>query len=87
MLIGKGWRYEGVGWYSDKNKATAIYRAYNPNAKAGAHHFTSNKEEKDYLVRLGWRDEKIGFYGIVSTLLPRDLPMESYLKGEYGYES
>ena len=87
MLIGKGWRYEGVGWYSDKNKATAIYRAYNPNAKAGAHHFTSNKEEKDYLVRLGWRDEKIGFYGIVSTLLPRDLPMESYLKGEYGYNT
>ena len=87
MLIGKGWRYEGVGWYSDKNKATAIYRAYNPNAKAGAHHFTSNKEEKDYLVRLGWRDEKIGFYGIVSTLLPRDLPMESYLKEEYGYNT
>jgi GH25 family lysozyme M1 (1,4-beta-N-acetylmuramidase) len=37
-LIKKGWRYEGVSWYS--GGPNALHRLYNPNAKAGSHHYT-----------------------------------------------
>lgn len=52
MLVSKGWRYEGIGWYSsDTNRSYPLYRQYNPNAKAGAHNYTLNSNEKDMLVR------------------------------------
>lgn len=38
----------------------AIYRVYNPNS--GEHLHTMNSNEKDYLVRLGWRYEGISMY-------------------------
>lgn len=38
-----------------------VYRLYNPNAKAGAHHFTLLKSERDHLIKVGWKDEGIGF--------------------------
>ena len=38
-------------------------RLYNPNAKSGYHFFTGSKSERDGLIKLGWRDERIGFYG------------------------
>ena len=66
-LVNAGWKYEGIGWYSvkksDKDKI-AIYRLYNPNCTgAGAHHYTKEKTERDYLISLGWRDEGIAWYG------------------------
>lgn len=65
-LEGKGWQGEGRGWYSaDKENGVAIYRLYNPNAKAaGAHHYTTDKNEKDTLVGYGWVYEGEGFYGL-----------------------
>lgn len=38
----------------------AIYRVYNPNS--GEHLHTMNAGERDYLVRLGWRNEGISMY-------------------------
>jgi hypothetical protein len=52
-----GWNYEGVAWCSkstgDKCEK-AMYRLYNPNAWTGAHHYTTNEGEKDWLISCGW---------------------------------
>ncbi|MBR0377753.1 MAG: hypothetical protein IJI04_04980 [Lachnospiraceae bacterium] len=55
--------YEGIGFYSDSEKTVPMYRLYNPNARSGYHFFTGSKGERDGLVKAGWRDENIGFYG------------------------
>ena len=66
-IKGQGWDFEGIGWYSDDNKGTPLYRLYNPNAtgdkEPGSHHYTKSKKERDSLVDIGWRDEGIGWYG------------------------
>lgn len=43
----------------DKN-AKPMYRLYNPNS--GEHFYTANQEERDYLDRIGWNYEGIGWY-------------------------
>ena len=48
-------------FYYDKNATSPLYRVYNPNAISGAHHFTANKDEYDYLVSVGWRGEGIAW--------------------------
>jgi len=66
-LVKLGWKDEGIGWYSDENKGTPLYRLYNPNAigqyEAGGHHYTKDVKEKNSLIKAGWRDEGIGWYG------------------------
>ena len=45
--------------------ACSLYRVYNPNAlEAGAHHYTADVDERDYLVVVGWSAEGIGWYGM-----------------------
>lgn len=63
-LVSKGWRDEGIGWYSDKKKTVPLYRVYNPNAFSNNHHYTIDQAERDYLKQLGWKDEGIGWYGV-----------------------
>lgn len=63
-LVGLGWNYEGIGWYSDDAKGTPLYRQFNPNAVIGTHNYTYSKDENDFLVSLGWRAEGIGWYGV-----------------------
>ena len=67
LIASYGWRDEGICWYSDENQGTLLYRLYNPNATgqyaAGAHHYTKDVEERDYLIAAGWNDEGIGWYG------------------------
>jgi hypothetical protein len=64
-LVKLGWKYEGVGWYSDEKHTVPLYREYNPNAYSCNHNYTTNKKEHDALVKnLGWKDEGIGWYGI-----------------------
>ena len=67
-LVSLGWKDEGIGWYSDDNETTPLYRVYNPNAKGdqepGGHHYTGDAAERDYLVGLGWNDEGTGWYGM-----------------------
>jgi hypothetical protein len=51
MLKNAGWKYEGIGWYSDyENKGVPVYRQYNPNAVSGSHNYTTSKTENDHLV-------------------------------------
>ncbi len=73
VLTSIGWKYEGIGWYSYDNNANTsikstvdtivpdeavVLREYNPNAKAaGAHNYTLNQAENDFLVSVGWLDE------------------------------
>ncbi len=68
ILVTLGWNYEGISWYSDENQGTPLYRLYNPNATGqyaeGAHHYTKDVEERDYLIAAGWNDEGIGWYGL-----------------------
>jgi hypothetical protein len=64
MLVNAGWNDEGIGWYSDDEQGVPVYRQYNPNAKAGAHNFTTSKAENDHLVKVGWNAEGIAWYGV-----------------------
>ena len=73
VLTSIGWKYEGIGWYSYDNMANSsiksrdtkikpaqavVLREYNPNAKAaGAHNYTLNQAENDFLLSVGWLDE------------------------------
>jgi hypothetical protein len=41
-----------------------LYRQYNPYAVSGSHNYTTNKKENDALVKIGWIEEGIGWYGI-----------------------
>ena len=63
-LIMVGWKDEGIGWYSDDSKGTALHRLYNPNAQAGSHHYTTSVSEKNNLVSAGWRYEGTAWYGM-----------------------
>ena len=62
-LIKAGWKYEGIGWFSDSSEGQVLYRLYNPNAVAGAHHYTTSASERDKLISLGWRYEGTAWYG------------------------
>ena len=42
-----------------KTQSAPVFRVYNPND--GNHHYTMNKQEKDFLVSLGWQDEGLAF--------------------------
>lgn len=74
QLIQLGWKNEGTGWYSYENTANnkrapkagavSLYRQYNPNAFANNHNYTTSIEENNYLVKIGWRAEGIGWYGV-----------------------
>ena len=70
MLTKVGWRYEGIGWYSDDAQTVKLLRAYNPNAQAGSHNYTTNGLEQALLIKAGWRDEGTAWFG--SNIEPRD---------------
>lgn len=65
-LTRNGWKNEGIVFYVSKTQTSQIhkpvYRVYNPNAKCGAHHFTTSKEERDFLVKSEWKGEGIAWY-------------------------
>ena len=71
-LTSIGWKNEGIGWYSYPTNGVSVngvaidpvnvLREYNPNAKAaGAHNYTINHAENDFLVSVGWLDEGIAW--------------------------
>ncbi|WP_367614407.1 hypothetical protein [Allobaculum sp. Allo2] len=55
-----------IGWYSNTDQASALplYRAYNPNAKTGAHNFTVSAAEQKFLTENGWKGEGVAWYGV-----------------------
>ena len=64
MLVDAGWTWEEGGWFSDYSQAVPLYRAYNPNAFANNHHYTTDWGEFQTLLSFGWQDEGIGWYGV-----------------------
>lgn len=44
----------------NNTKTVEMHRLYNPNS--GEHFYTANVAEKDYLVKVGWSYENIGWY-------------------------
>ncbi len=63
-LVTARWNYEGIGWYSDDDKAVALQRLYNPNALSGSHHYTISTSERDNLIEVGWNYEGLAWYGM-----------------------
>ena len=64
-----GWDVEGVAWNEpQEGDVISVYRLYNPYAtgiyEVGAHHYTKDTNERDYLVSLGWNYEGIGWYAL-----------------------
>lgn len=63
-----GWNIEGVAWCYDYDGIITtkdVYRLYNPNAtgiyEVGAHHYTADEGERDWLISLGWQYEGVGW--------------------------
>ncbi|MBP3884028.1 MAG: C40 family peptidase, partial [Olsenella sp.] len=56
---GAGWRWEGVGWVSQRS-GEPVYRLYNPHL--GDHHYTRSAGERDALAAYGWSYEGVGWY-------------------------
>ena len=76
---------EGATWYVPSEEwpegrpSTPVYRLYNPNAVSGAHHYTTDAEERDALVKAGWKDEGTGWNAINGRQLLLDENAPSYL--------
>jgi ribosomal protein L33 len=75
----RGWQYSDQGAIKgiigdvDLNAfgnqvSVPMYRLYNPNS--GEHFYTKNLNERDSLVRVGWRYEQVGWYAPVSSPAP-----------------
>lgn len=62
--IGKG----TVGKQDTNTKSQSIYRLYNPNS--GEHFYTTNVNEKNHLVQVGWKDEGIGWIAPEISMQP-----------------
>ena len=75
---GKGWNYEGIGWYSaidaksynalseaEKAQYIPLHRLYNPRyPMVSAHHYTADENEVRVLTtQKGWKYEGIAWYG------------------------
>ena len=48
----------------DVDESVPLYRAYNPNAFANNHHYTTDRGEFETLLSLGWQDEGVGWHGV-----------------------
>lgn len=69
VLVSKGWKYEGVGWYAPANSKTPVYRLYNPILRD--HHYTTSANEKNVLSsKYGWKYEGIGWYSDDAKSVP-----------------
>ena len=61
VLVSRGWKYEGIGWYAPEKSNTPVYRLY--NAFVNDHHYTTSSYEREVLIKkYGWIDEGIGWY-------------------------
>lgn len=58
----------GLVGKQDSSETESIHRLYNPNS--GEHFYTSNTEERDYLVNVGWRSEGVGWVAPTISMAP-----------------
>lgn len=71
-LFSAGWRDGNVKWKAPKEGAL-VYRLYNPNVFAsdgtplGDHHYTSNYDEVENLLAVGWLYDGPAFYSSINT--------------------
>lgn len=71
-LLKIGWKEGDVKWKAP-TEGEAVYRLYNPNVitpsgeNIGDHHYTTNIEERDNLLSLGWKEGDIAFYSAINT--------------------
>ena len=88
-LVASGWRYEGIGWYSeDAIKDKPLYRQFNPNVNieaihnnSGSHNYTMSYDEHSFLVGAGWRGEGVAWYAAgEGALLPNTDPSADALR-------
>ena len=67
-LAALGWNQEGTAFLSvtdtTADGVVPVYRLYNPYAEAFYHHYTTDSNERDTLVGLGWESEGIGWYAV-----------------------
>ena len=63
MLVKAGWKYERIEFYAADSTGVPVYRAYNPNAKANNHNYTTNPAEQQMLLKNGWKNEGVSWYG------------------------
>nr|WP_162156368.1 CAP domain-containing protein [[Eubacterium] cellulosolvens] len=69
VLVTRGWKYEGIGWYAPEKSKTPVYRLYNPVLKD--HHYTTSTQERDVLSsKYGWKYEGIGWYSDDAKTVP-----------------
>ena len=69
VLVSRGWKYEGIGWYAPEESDTPVYRLYNPFVND--HHYTTSSYERDVLSqKYGWIDEGIGWYSDDNESVP-----------------
>ncbi len=69
VLVSRGWKYEGIGWYAPEDSDTPVYRLYNPFVND--HHYTTSSYERDVLSqKYGWIDEGIGWYSDDNESVP-----------------
>ncbi len=69
VLIGRGWKDEGIGWYAPAKSSTPVYRLYNPTLRD--HHYTTSIHERDVLSsNYGWIYEGIGWYSDDAKTVP-----------------
>jgi len=62
-LVKLGWVKDEVSFNSATQAAgVPVYRLYNSYAYSNNHHFTTDKNENDTLISLGWTGEEVGFY-------------------------
>ena len=75
-LVSLGWRAEGISWYvqewserpSSKYGFSEMHRLYNPNCTgSGSHFFTISDDEKDDLVKKGWKYEGVVGYSLSTS--------------------
>lgn len=69
VLVSRGWKDEGVGWYAPSFSETPVYRLYHPGIRD--HHYTVSEHEKNVLSSNGgWIYEGIGWYSDDSKSVP-----------------
>ena len=60
-------------------KTVPLYRAYNQNAKASSQSYTVNYAEQKKLLKVGWRNEWIAWYGTKKeSTTPKPTPVTKY---------
>ncbi|WP_276414706.1 MucBP domain-containing protein, partial [Lactococcus garvieae] len=66
VLTSKGWKSEGVAFYTPKAGGKPVYRLFNPKAGIGAHFMTADSYEKSVLTKAPkeWKYEGVAWNSV-----------------------